>query len=107
MKQMRADYQEVAEKRSYYLARMEAARLQQRMNERAGGFGSMYNAPRAFNRLEDRVSDMEMQAKTLRDVRRMGGFGYGGGAAAGYSPMNPAVDAELAALRKKLEREGG
>jgi phage shock protein A len=87
---------------------MEAARLQQRMNERMGGFGAgAYNAPRAFNRLEDRVSDMEMQAKTLRDVRRMS-FGYGGGgASAGYSPINPAVDAELAALRKKLEREGG
>jgi phage shock protein A len=104
MKQMRSDYQEVAEKRSYYLARMEAARLQQRMNERMGGFGAgNYGATRSFNRLEDRVSDMEMQAKTLRDVRRMGG-GYAGG---GYAPANPAVDAELAALRQKLEREGG
>ncbi|KIL42202.1 phage-shock protein [Gordoniibacillus kamchatkensis] len=103
MKQMRADYQEVADKRSYYLARMEAARLQQRMNERLGGFGAGYGAPRAFGRLEDRVSEMELQARTLRDVRRMGGGAYGGG----YSPANPAVDAELAALRKKLEREGG
>jgi phage shock protein A len=104
MKQMRADYQEVAEKRSYYLARMEAARLRQRMNERMGGFGAAsYGAPRAFSRLEERVSDMELQARMLRDVRRMTGGAYGGG----YSPVHPAVDAELEALRKKLEREGG
>ncbi|MFC0213437.1 PspA/IM30 family protein [Paenibacillus chartarius] len=102
MKQIRADYQEVVDKRGYYLARMEAARLQQRMNERAGAFGTgSYGAARSFNRLEDRVSDMEMQAKTLRDVRRMNG-GYGG-----YAQVNPAVDAELAALRQKLERGDG
>jgi phage shock protein A len=103
MKQMRADYQEVAEKRSYYLARMEAARLRQRMNERMGFGAVSYGAPRAFNRLEERVSDMELQARTLRDVRRMTGGTYGGV----YSPVSPAVEAELAALRKKLEREGG
>lgn len=102
MKQMRADYQEVYEKRSYYLARMESARLQQKLNDRmSGGYG--YGANRAFGRLEDRVSDMEMQAKSLRDVRRMGAS-YGG--AGGYGGGNPAVDAELIALRKRLEQEG-
>jgi phage shock protein A len=106
MKQMRADYQEAYEKRSYYLARMESARLQQKLNDRLGG-GYGYGTGRAFGRLEDRVNDMEMQAKALRDVRRMGaGFGGGYGAGSGYGGGNPAVDAELHALRKRLEQEG-
>jgi phage shock protein A len=100
LQQLRAEYQEVAEKRSYYMARMEAARLQQRLNQRMSGPG-YYGAPRAFDRLEERISDMELHARTLRDVRRMSreGAAYPG---AGH----PSVDAELEALRKKLEQEG-
>lgn len=107
MKQMRADYQEVYEKRSYYLARMESARLQQKLNDRMSS-GHGYGANRVFGRLEDRVSDMEMQARTLREVRRIGGSpGHGGGGfGSGLGGGNPAVDAELQALRKRLEQEG-
>jgi phage shock protein A len=55
--------------------------------------------PRMFGRLEERVSDMEIHARTLRDVRRMDRGGYYGGG-------NPAVDAELEALRNRLKQEG-
>ncbi|MBP1992374.1 PspA/IM30 family protein [Paenibacillus eucommiae] len=97
LQQLKSDYREVAEKRGYYLARMESARLQQRLNSRMGGVGQ--NAtPRMFNRLEESVSDMEMQAKSLRDVRRMSREGY-------YPSGNPAVDAELEALRQRLNKE--
>lgn len=97
LQQLKADYQEVVDKRSYYMARMESARLQQRLNARMGT--GQHAAPRMFGRLEDRVSDMEMQARSLRDVRRMSSESY-------YPAGNPAVDAELEALRNKLKQEG-
>jgi phage shock protein A len=98
LQQLKADYKEVADKRSYYLARMESARLQQRLNARMSGVGQ-HAAPRIFNRLEESVTDMEMQARSLRDVRRMSRENY-------YPVGNPAVDAELEALRSKLNKEG-
>ncbi|TXK82667.1 PspA/IM30 family protein [Paenibacillus sp. N3.4] len=97
LQQLKADYKEVAEKRSYFLARMESARLQQRLHARSSV--SQDASPRMFGRLEERVSDMELHARTLRDVRRMGRESYYGGG-------NPAVDAELEALRNKLQQEG-
>jgi len=98
LRQLKADYNEVADKRSYYLARMESARLQQRLHARTGGL-SQDAAPRMFGRLEERVSDMELHARTLRDVRRMSRESY-------YATGNPAVDAEIEALRSKLKQEG-
>lgn len=97
LQQLRADYKEVADKRSYYLARMESARLQQRLHARSSV--SQDASPRMFGRLEERVSDMELHARTLRDVRRMGRESY-------YGAGNPAVDAELEALRSRLNQEG-
>lgn len=97
LQQLKSDYKEVADKRSYYLARMESARLQQRLHARSSV--TQDGTPRMFGRLEERVSDMELHARTLRDVRRMGREGfYGGG--------NPAVDAEMEALRNRLKQEG-
>ncbi len=98
LQQLKADYQEVADKRSYYMARMESARLQQRMNARMSAAGQ-HAAPRMFGRLEESVSDMEIHARSLRDVRRMSRETV-------YTSGNPAVDAELEALRKRLNREG-
>ncbi|CAN7192184.1 PspA/IM30 family protein [Paenibacillus sp. LjRoot153] len=97
LQQLKADYKEVADKRSYYLARMESARLQQRMHARSSV--TQDGAPRMFGRLEERVSDMELHARTLRDVRKMGRESY-------YSGGNPAVDAEMEALRNRLKQEG-
>ncbi|MDU0204979.1 PspA/IM30 family protein [Paenibacillus sp. MAH-36] len=97
LQQLKADYKEVADKRSYYLARMESARLQQRLHARSSV--SQDASPRMFGRLEERVSDMELHARTLRDVRRMSRESY-------YGAGNPAVDAELEALRNRLNQEG-
>jgi phage shock protein A len=98
LQQLQADYKEVADKRSYYLARMESARLQQRMNSRMSGI-DQHSTPRIFNRIEENVSDMEMQARSLRDVRRMSRESF-------YPAGNPAVDAELELLRSRLNKEG-
>lgn len=99
--QLKADFDEVASKRSYYIARLESVKLQQRMNERlrhAGGGPS----PRIFDRLEERVSDMELSARTLREVRsgmREAWTNVSGAA-------SQAVEQELTKLRNKLKQEG-
>ncbi|WP_409342418.1 PspA/IM30 family protein [Paenibacillus sp. MBLB4367] len=101
LRQLKADHDEVAAKRSYYMARIETARLQQRMNNYMSGTG--FNpTPRMFNRLEDRVSDMEMEARSLSDLRKIGREAM---LQVGMT-LNTALDQELGKLRKKLEQEG-
>ncbi|MCZ8522855.1 MULTISPECIES: PspA/IM30 family protein [Paenibacillus] len=94
---LKADFDEVASKRSYYIARLESVRLQQRMNERLRSMGGGVS-PRMFDRLEERVSDMELSARTLREVRSQ--------VREAWTAAGSAVDQELAKLRSKLEEEG-
>ncbi|RAV19214.1 PspA/IM30 family protein [Paenibacillus contaminans] len=101
LRQLKADHDEVAAKRSYYMARIETARLQQRMNNYMGSTG--FNpTPRMFNRLEDRVSDMEMEARSLSDLRKIGREAM---LQVGMT-LNTALDQELNKLKQKLEKEG-
>jgi phage shock protein A len=69
IRQLRSDYDEIAARRSYYQARMESLRLQRRLNERLSGFGAS-PAPRAFQRLDERLNDLELESRTLSEVRR-------------------------------------
>ncbi|OGX68149.1 MAG: phage shock protein A, partial [Paenibacillus sp. RIFOXYA1_FULL_44_5] len=101
LEQLKQDYQEVQSKRNYYGARLESLRLQQQMNERQRNNGSFMEG-RAFNRLEERVSDMEYEAKALRDLRNMTSETL---LKAG-SRVQQALDLELTKLRNKLEKEG-
>ncbi len=101
LEQWKADYREAAEKRQYYAARMESVRLQQKLNEQFGGTGA-YSVPRMFQRLEDRVSDLELEARALRDVRRTGYETFGGAA----SGLQQTLEAELQRFKNKLEQEG-
>lgn len=99
IKQLKSNFDEVAVKRSYYMARMESARLQQRMNERLSGMNGNFSS-RAFARLDEHISDMELQSRSLRDVRRAtsqesGGYNYGG--------LQNKLDYEMERLRVKLE----
>jgi phage shock protein A len=99
---LKADYVEIAAKRNYYQARLESVRLQRRMNERMNDIGR-HSTPRMFNRLEERVSDLEMETRSLRDVRRMSKeVLYQAGSA-----VQHVLEQELSNLRKKLELEGG
>lgn len=98
---LKTDYDQVAAKRSYYQARLESVRLQQRMNERMNGMGNT-STPRMFERLEERVSDLEWDAKSLRDVRQMGQEAiYRVG-----TTVHHTLEQELNKLKKKLESEG-
>lgn len=100
--QMRNDYNEVYNKRQFYLARMESVRLQQQMNERLG-LGGRTGGERAFSRLEERVSDMELEARSLGEIRRKGQeLLYEVGTTAKYT-----LESELQRLKQKLEQQGG
>ncbi|WP_054958242.1 PspA/IM30 family protein [Paenibacillus dakarensis] len=99
--ELRMEYQSVYSKRQYYVARMETLRLQQKMNERTGAYGGQ-DVPKMFNRLEDRLSDWELEAKSLRDLRKMGQE-YMVQAGEGVSNV---LDRELARLKEKLNNSG-
>lgn len=102
LRQLKSDFDEVAAKRQYYMARMETVRLQQRMNEHLSMTNTGRHNPRMFGRLEERVSDMEAEARSLRDVRMFGREAlYHAG-----STIQQALDTELGKLRRKLEQEG-
>jgi phage shock protein A len=100
LKELKKEYEEVAAKRSYYLARMESVRLQQRMNDRMAGMASG-STPRVFSRLEERVSSMELETRSLSDVRRLTKEAlYQAGSA-----VHQALENELELLKRKLEKE--
>ncbi|GIO63327.1 PspA/IM30 family protein [Paenibacillus cineris] len=98
---LKLEYQTVYSKRQYYAARMETLRLQQRMNQRMEGFGGQ-DVPKMFNRLEDRISDWEFEARSLRDLRRGGQelFGQASGT------VSSVLERELARLKEKLNNSG-
>jgi phage shock protein A len=79
---------------------MESLRLQQRMNARYGTQGQ--EPVSMFRRLEDRINDMELEAKSLRDLRRIGTeFLTETG-----QRVQSVVERELEQLKRKLEKEG-
>lgn len=97
LSELKTEYQVVYSKRQYYYARMETLRLQQRMNQRMNGFGTQ-DVPKMFNRLEDRVSDMEWEARSLRELRKTGqDF---------VSQANSTLEDELSRLKQKLQDKG-
>lgn len=104
LREMRSEYQTVYDKREYYAARMESVRLQQRMNSRLqGGVSDGAHPGTMFRQMEDRISDLEQEARSLRDVRRMGReFDQGGTG----NTVKSVIERELAELKRKLEKEG-
>lgn len=104
LREMRSEYQSVYDKREYYAARMESLRLQQRMNSRYNsGIGDQgVQSGSVFRRLEDRISGMEHEAKSLREIRRMGQEFV---AEAGNT-VQSVIERELEQLKRKLEKEG-
>lgn len=98
---LKSEYQTVYDKRQYYVARMENIRIQQQMNQRYQSFGGPNNIPRMFNRLEDRVSDLELEARSLRDLKRMGQDAmYQAG-----THLQGVLDRELDRLKQKLDND--
>jgi len=102
LRELRSEYQSVYDKREYYAARMESLRLQQRMNQRYGTAGPGGQPDGMFRKLDDRISDMEHEARSLRDLRRAGQEFL---TQAGNS-VQSMIEQELQQLKRKLEKEG-
>jgi phage shock protein A len=105
LQEMRSEYQIVYDKREYYAARMESLKLQQRMNSRytTGVSGQPGGKPEGmFRRLDDRITDMEHEARSLRDLRSEGPAGR----SAGNHSFHSAVEMELEQLKRKLGQGG-
>ncbi|OAB46314.1 PspA/IM30 family protein [Paenibacillus glacialis] len=101
MNDLKLEYQTVYSKRQYYSARMENIRLQQRMNQRMGEFGGK-DVPKMFNQLEDRITDWELETRSLRELRRAG-QDYLDQAGASVSSV---LEKEMARLKEKLNNSG-
>ncbi len=68
--ELRSEYRTVYDRRQFYVARMESLRLQQRLNAR---FGPGTDDPSSmFRKLDDRMTDYELEARSLRELRRIG-----------------------------------
>ncbi|QJC51224.1 PspA/IM30 family protein [Paenibacillus albicereus] len=102
LQEMRSEYQIVYDKREYYSARMESLKLQQRMNSRYSAAGAGGKPEGMFRRLDDRISGLEHEARSLRDLRQ-GGPDF---AAAERGAVNPKVELELEQLKRKLGQGG-
>ncbi|MFK7697517.1 PspA/IM30 family protein [Paenibacillus sp. HJGM_3] len=98
--QMKKDFDEVLSKRHYYMTRLQSVRLQQQMNARMNGLSEGAGS-RAFTRLEERISDMEYEARSLRDIRQLGRELSNAGVA-----VQQTLEREMHNLRQKLEKEG-
>jgi phage shock protein A len=102
LQELKREYDEVLNKRQYYAARMEAVRLQRQMNERLRALGGERVTEQAFRRLEDRISELELEGRSLRDLRRMTEEHL---YPAGGASRAAALEMELENLRRKLEQE--
>ena len=100
---LKQEYQVVYDKRQYYAARMEAIRLQRRMNERMG-FKGQEGTAKMMSRMDSRLSEYELENEALRQVRNQNqqysGNGY-------YSnTKNFEVEQQLEEMKKRLNKEG-
>nr|WP_276358353.1 PspA/IM30 family protein [Cohnella sp. YIM B05605] len=70
LQDLRSEYRAVYDRRQFYVAKMESLRLQQRLNAR---FDTGTGDPSSmFRKLDDRLTDLDLEARSLRDLRRIG-----------------------------------
>ncbi|TJY39865.1 PspA/IM30 family protein [Cohnella pontilimi] len=98
LQELRSEYRSVYDRRQFYVARMESLRLQQRLNAR---FGPGTDDPSGmFQRLDDRLTDIELETRSLRDLRRFGQETmYRVGTA-----VHETIERELQQLKQKLQQ---
>ncbi len=98
LQELRSEYRVVYDRRQFYVARMESLRLQQKLNAR---FGPGAEDPSSmFRKLDDRMMDIELETKSLRDLRRMGqesALRFG-------TVLQETIERELEHLKQKLKQ---
>ncbi|MFC5530057.1 PspA/IM30 family protein [Cohnella yongneupensis] len=99
LQELRSEYRTVYDRRQYYVARMESLRLQQRLNAKFGSGG--LDTSRMFRTIEDRMTDIELEAQSLREIRR-------GGQETAYavSAVQHTIEQELDSMKRRLQQGG-
>lgn len=100
LQELRTEYRTVYDRRQFYVARMESLRLQQRLNARFGPGNA--DPSQMFRKIDDRLTDIELETRSLRDLRRMGqemAFHAG-------TVVHEAIERELEQLKRKLQQGG-
>ncbi len=100
LQELRSEYRAVYDRRQFYVARMESIRLQQRLNARFSPGGA--DTSQMFRKIDDRLTDIELETRSLRDLRRMGQETL---LHAGEVVKNT-IERELEELKRKLQQGG-
>jgi phage shock protein A len=100
LQELRNEYRTVYDRRQFYVARMESLRLQQRLNARFGPGGA--DPSQMFRKIDDRLTDIELETRSLRDLRRMGQETI---LQAG-EVVRDTIERELQQLKRKLQQGG-
>jgi len=100
LQELRNEYRTVYDRRQFYVARMESLRLQQRLNARYTPGNQ--DTSQMFRKIDDRLTDIELETRSLRDLRRMGQETL---LQAGEVVKNT-IERELEQLKRKLQQGG-
>ena len=100
LQELRNEYRTVYDRRQFYVARMESLRLQQRLNARYSPGNA--DTSQMFRKIDDRLTDIELETRSLRDLRRMGQETL---LQAGEVVKNT-IERELEQLKRKLQQGG-
>lgn len=100
LQELRNEYRTVYDRRQFYVARMESLRLQQRLNARFGPGNS--DPSQMLRRIDDQLTDIEVETRSLRDLRRMGTES----ALSGNVLNQHTIEHELEKLKQKLQQGG-
>ncbi|MFC5469990.1 PspA/IM30 family protein [Cohnella suwonensis] len=100
LQELRNEYRAVYDKRQFYVAKMESLRLQQRLNARYGP--GQADTGNLFRKIDDKLTDIELETRSLRDLRRMGQEAL---VHAGET-VKHTIDRELEQLKRKLQQGG-
>lgn len=100
LQELRLEYRTVYDRRQFYVARMESLRLQQRLNARFGPGNA--DPAQMFRKIDDRLTDIELENRSLRDLRRIGQEMV---LQAG-TVVQETIERELEQLKRKLQQGG-
>jgi len=98
LQELRSEYRTVYDRRQFYVARMESLKLQKRLNARLGSGAA--DPDNMFRRLDDRLTDAELEARSLRELRRFGqetALRFG-------TLVQETIDREMQKLKQKLQQ---
>jgi phage shock protein A len=99
LQELRSEYRSVYDRRQFYVARMESLRLQQRLSAKFS-LGST-DTSSMFRVIDDRLTDIEVETRSLRELRRAG---HETGNVDSY--VQHTIEQELDSMKRRLQQGG-